>query len=347
MASQGYRIERVEDFNLFMPALEGLDEVKNIFNTVQQQNRDFLARCSYPDLTACKSITGSFITAHAPDYVGVHTLDWDENRWSELFQSMKHDQIDTVVLQASLWHELGECYYRTERFAGEYRSWNVVEPMLKAARANDMTVFLGCYGSVAGWKEGREGLEASRLEIIRQLDCLQELLQWRDYFDGLYFTPETAFRGIRNPETESMLNLLYRNFFGRVREMAPDKKLLISPGSKYFPGADDDFLAFWTSVFDKALPDIIAPQDSVGCCGCTLENLPDMWKLWKKLTDQLNITLWSNVELFERTEFGGPAPFRRADENRIARQVAVESVYAQKLICWEYPTFGKFPLEKN
>lgn len=345
MGNQGYRIEKVGDFSLFMPSLDGLDEVKDFFSSVQQRNKDFLASVPAPGLDGCKRITGSFVAAHAPDYVGVPTLDWDAERWSKLFETMKLDHIDTVVLQASLWHELGECYYPTQRFAGEYKVWNVVEPMLKAARACNMKVFLGCYGSVAGWKEGREGLEASRVEIARQLDCLQELLQWRDGFDGLYFTPETAFRGSRVPETEAMLNLLYRGFFARVRELAPEKKILISPASKYFPDMEEDFLGFWTSVFQDGCPDIIAPQDSVGCGGCTLDKLPEMWQLWKKLADRLNIELWSNVELFERIEFGGEAPFRRADEQRIARQVAVESIYVDKLICWEYPFFGKFPLE--
>ena len=344
MGSQGYRIEQVDKFNLFMPALDGLDEIRDFCRKQQQKNAEFIAKNPPDNSVELKKITGSFIAAHAPDYVGVPTLDWDAARWSELFASMQSDGIDTVILQASLWHELGECYYPTVRFAGEYKVWNTVEPMLSAARKCGMQVFLGGYGSVAGWKEGREGLEASRLEIVRQIDCLQELLKYRDYFDGLYFTPETAFRGSRVPETEAMLNLLYRNFFSRVRELAPEKKLLISPASKYFSGMDEDFLGFWQNVFKDALPDIIAPQDSVGCCGCTLEEPPAMWQLWKKLADRLNLELWSNVELFERVDFGGAEPFRRAGEERIFHQIAAESPYVSKMICWEYAYFGRFPL---
>ena len=342
MAGQDFRIEEVGGFRLFMPALEGLEEVAAHFRAVQRRNREFIA--ARPAAPACRlRITGSFIAAHAPDYVGVPTLDWDAARWQTLFQAMKRDGIDTAVFQASLWHELGECYYPTRRFAGEYRVWNVVEPMLEAARACDMTLFLGTYGSVAGWREGRAGLDAARREIDRQIACLEELLQWRDGFAGLYFAPETAFRGRRVPETEAMLNLLYRTFFRQVRALAPGKPILISPGSKFFPGMDEDFLTFWRNVLRDAVPDILAPQDSVGCGGCTLENQSAMWRLWKVLADSLPAQLWSNVELFERREFGGPAPFERADEARLGWQLAHEAPFVSKAISWEYATFGKFP----
>ena len=342
MAGQGYRVEEVGDFRLFMPALEGLDEVAAHFRSVQRRNREFLA--AHPDVPACSHrITGSFIAAHAPDYVGVPTLEWDAPRWGEFFRAMKRDGLDTAVFQASLWHELGECYYPTRRFAGEYRVWNVVEPMLEAAQECSMTVILGGYGSVAGWREGRAGVDAAKREIDRQIACLEELLQWRDGFAGLYFAPETAFRGQRAPETEEMLNLLYRNFFRRVRELAPDKKIQISPGSKYFPGMERDFTDFWCNVLHDAVPDILAPQDSIGCAGCTLEDQNAMWKLWRSLADTLNVTLWSNVELFERIGFGGPAPFERAAEERLTWQVAQEAPFVSKSICWEYAAFGKFP----
>lgn len=332
-----YQIGCYEGFRLFEPAPEAVPAVRGQVEEQRRRNRQYLEACpAAPGLPM--RITGSFICAHAPDYVGVPTLDWSENQWRELFAGMRGSGIDTVIWQASAWNELEEVYYRSECFSS-FRQWNTVEPMLKAAAEEGMRVFLGGYGSVVGWSQSLDDA-AVRREIRNQLACMRELLAWRDLFGGIYFSPETAFRGSRDFSCERRLNRLYRDYFSALKELAPEKDILMSPASKFHPGLENDFVECWLNLLDGVPLDILAPQDSIGCSGCSLADQPDMWECWRRVAEARNIRLWANIELFERRDFGGASPFDAASAERVAAQVRNVSPRVSKCVCWEYPYFA-------
>lgn len=330
-----YIIGEHEGFNIFEPA-PGIisDSQKKLENSI---NRNEVFLKNYSVKPATMRITGSFICAHAPDYVGVPTLDWTKKQWQELFVDMRSCGIDTVVWQASIWQELNECYYRSAYFQ-EYRQWSVVETMLEAAKTEGMQVFLGGYGSVIGWVNVSD--VAIDREIERQFICMEELMQYRDLFAGIYFSPETAFLGERNQNREQLLNRLYREYFSHLKQLAPEKLILMSPSSKFFVEKQVEFVSCWLNMLDGVPLDILAPQDSIGCAGCTLDNQHAMWKLWGEIADSLKIHLWANVELFERQKFGGTVPFNAATTERVEAQIANVAPWVEKCICWEYPYFA-------
>ncbi len=325
------------EFKIFMPEEEIIPECKLRNERVLKRNRRFLETSGTADGTRLP-ITGTFVYAHPPDYEGTPTLDWGKREWGEVFQHLKKRGMDTVVFQASVWNELEEVYYRSAAFHS-FRSWNVVEPMLSAARENGMTVFLGGYGSVSGWHLPPDDA-AVRCEVERQTACLTELLEYREFFDGVYYSPETAFQGKRDFKREKGLNRIYREYFGYVKKMIPGKKILMSPASIYEPGKCREFTDSWMAVLDGVPLDILAPQDSIGCGCCTLEEQPEMWSLWSRIAREKQIPLWANIELFERREFGGSAPFTAASAERIAAQCGNVSPYVEKCICWEALSFS-------
>ena len=122
------------EFKIFMPEEEIIPECKLRNERVLKRNRRFLETSGTADGTRLP-ITGTFVYAHPPDYEGTPTLDWGKREWGEVFQHLKKRGMDTVVFQASVWNELEEVYYRSAAFHS-FRSWNVVEPMLSAAREN-------------------------------------------------------------------------------------------------------------------------------------------------------------------------------------------------------------------
>lgn len=329
-----WKLGSYEGFNIFEPAPESIPESRILVDSTIKANRDFLANLSAEKKAESSAeITGSFIYAHAPDYVGNYTLNWKKADWDQAFKKLKSRKIDTVVFQAAVWNELQEVYYSSKLFP-EYRSWNVVEPMLLSAKENGMTVFLGGYGSVSGWNMQLDDADVLQ-EIQRQTDCLSELLLFRELFDGVYYSPETAFSGIRDPEREERLHWIYQTYFGRIREMAPEKKILMSPASKWVPDKEQDFIDSWLALLDDVPLDILAPQDSIGCSACTLDVMKNIWELWQQVTKRAGISLWANIELFERVDFGGAEPFKAASAERIRQQCRAVAPFAEKCICWE------------
>ena len=320
------------EFKIFMPEEEIIPGCKLRNERALEINRRFLQTPGAADAFQLP-ITGTFVYAHPPDYAGNPTLNWEKREWGEVFQRLKKRGMDTVVFQASVWNELGEVYYRSAAFRS-FRSWNVVEPMLEAARENGLVVFLGGYGSVSGWNLSPDDSSAAR-EVERQTACLSELHEYRELFDGIYYSPETAFQGKRDFNREKNLNRIYREYFGRVKEMAPEKKLLMSPASIYYPGQRGEFTESWMAILDDVPLDILAPQDSIGCACCTLEDQPEMWRWWSCVAQTKQIPLWANIELFERHGFCGSAPFTAASAERVAAQCGNVSPYVEKCICWE------------
>ena len=334
-----WKIGTYNGFNIFEPADEIIPHDRKRLEHALSENRKYVELYGAPEKPVIP-ITGSFLQAHAPDYVGGATLGWNKNDWIELFREMISAGIDTGVLQASMWNELQETYYPS-RYFSSFQQWNVVPKMLEAAAETGMKIALGGYGSVVGWTNLLDH-EAIRSEIERQTACLKELLQWKENFDMLYFTPETAYRaGERSSEREKWLNTLYKDYFRRIKDLVPDKRILMSPASRYPAENSDDFLDFWNVILDGVPLDILAPQDSVGCSGCLLFQQDSMWKLWKKVTASKGITLWAHMELFERRDFGGPAPFIAAPPERVLNQTRNLAPYIEKCICFEYPFFAR------
>ena len=142
-------------------------------------------------------------------------------------------------------------------------------------------------------------------------------------------------------------------FCNIARELLPGKPVIMSPSSKYTEGKDADFIDCWKNLFSVAVPDILAPQDSIGCGGSNLSNQSAMWALWKKLADEVGCRLWANIELFERRSFGGEDPFDSAAPERVNMQLANVAEYVKKCVCWEFSYFvngkanGSEKLRKN
>jgi Domain of unknown function (DUF4434) len=331
-----FTIEKVEDFSLFMASNKAREHVEPMIAHAKKSNQQFVI--DNPPAIPKMPISGTFIYAHPPNYRGRPMHHYSVREWMKLMRDLKRAGMDTVILQASIWNELKECYYPSKHFKN-YKQWNMLEPMLEAADASCMSVYLGGYGSVTGWKEHLTQADIDQ-EKENQLSCFRELLQYRDLFDGIYFVPETAFIGKRDLEKEKFLNEVYREFCGTVKREAPDKNILMSPATKYFPGKMPEMIDSWLAILDDVPLDIMAPQDSIGTCGNELVHQTKTYKAWSEICSQNDITFWSNIEIFERkAAVRGTNHSIPASPKRVAAQINNAAPYAEKLICWEAPYY--------
>ena len=110
-----WKVGTYNGFNIFEPTPETVPEGRAHVDRTIRENLQFLSKLSVKDKEKSpKKITGTFIQAHAPDYVGGNTLNWNKSDWEQAFDKLKTKQIDTVIFQASVWNELQEVYYKSK-----------------------------------------------------------------------------------------------------------------------------------------------------------------------------------------------------------------------------------------
>lgn len=331
-------VKKFNDFKLFQPTEDEASAAEKNLPARLALNKKFLEN-NPPSATLKMTITGSFISAHAPDYIGVPTIHWSMDDWQKEFRIMKENGIDTAIFQASAWKELEECYFPSEVLK-DFEIFDTVTPLVEAAQAEKMTIYLGGLGSVAGWDLQNEEKTGQEIELHKSV--LRELSNiYGDRISGFYFPCETAFRGERRFDHEAQYSKILGEFCRVARELLPGKEIVMSPASKYFEGKDKDFLDCWKKIFSKGAPDILAPQDSIGCGCITLDHQLEALEIWHRIAEDCGIEHWSNVECFECCPpYIDETSRRAADPERIILQMNNASRFVEKLITWELLYYG-------
>ena len=333
---KNWKIINVDDFVIFKASDDIVDEANAKYAEAAEINSRYLD--THPAAVPTKPISGTFICAQPPNYRGYPLLHATEEQWAEKFRLLKSFGVDTVIYQAAVWNELETVYYPSKRFAG-YRLFDSLGKVLSAAKTVGLDVYLGAYGSVSGWCMGKDPayVEQEKLNHFAVQDELFEL--YAGQFKGIYFAPETAYRGERDLYTEKTLNSIYRDFCDRLKGLHPDCEILMSPATKYFEGKLGEMADSWNTILDGVKLDIMAPQDSIGCCGNTLDHQADTFKVWREVCDAKNIRFWSNVEIFQCVDCSKVNSSIPADPRRVAHQMANAAKVAEKLISWEMVYF--------
>lgn len=335
-AKKNWKIIPVDDFVIFKASDDIIEEANASYARAGEINRRYVESHQTP--VPPVPITGSFICAQPPNYRGVPMLHATAADWEKRFALLKTCGVDTVIYQAAVWNELETVYYPSKRFAG-YRLFDQLGNVLEAAERSGLDVYLGAYGSVSGWCMGKDPayVEQEKQNHFAVQDELFELYGGR--FKGIYFAPETAYRGERDLYTEKTLNSIYRDFCSRLKDLHPECGIVMSPGTKYYEGKLDEMIDSWNTILDGVQLDVMAPQDSIGCCGNTLEHQEITFKIWRQICDAKNIRFWSNVELFECRDCSKVNSAVPADPRRVAHQMSNAAKVAEKLICWEMVYF--------
>jgi len=319
MAKKNWKIIDVEDFVIFKASDDIVEEANAKYAEANASNQRFID--THPAAVPSMPVSGTFICAQPPNYRGIPMLHATVDDWAEKFELFKTFGVDTVIYQAAVWNELETVYYPSKRFK-DYRLFDQIGNVLEAAKRTNIDVYLGGYGSVSGWCMGKDPafVEQEKQNHFAVQDELFEL--YGSQFKGIYFAPETAYRGERDLYTEKTLNGIYRDFCDRLKSLHPECEIIMSPATKYFEGKLDEMIDSWNTILDGVKLDVMAPQDSIGCCGTTLEYQETMFKVWRKICDDKNIRFWSNVELFEDLDCSQIDAAIPADPRRVAHQIS-------------------------
>ena len=329
------RLLEQNGFTLVVPDEAMAVGLQELMDRGSPSNRDYLDQHILGH--AQGRITGSFIYAHPPDYIGRPTMEWGVQEWRDLLRELKSLGIDTVIHQAAAWVEMRECYYPSRRFAA-YRSWDSLSKLVEASVAESMTLFLGGLGNMLAFDEAATA-ETLDADADAQLACFNELLAYRGGFQGFYMSPETGYPGARQPEREKLLNGYYSRVCRGVKEQMPELPILMSPGTYFYEGHERDTHDFLVQMLAGCPVDILAPQDSIGTFGNTLANYRPAFQIWREVCRTLGITLWVNAESFERVRIGTAGDFDPAPIERLRAQLSLAAEFGEKIVSWEVPHF--------
>jgi len=307
------------------------------YKACQCRNTEILGKAG--DFKLQGELSGSFICAHPPDYRGRPSLHFNVADWRTLFREFKEIGIDTVIWQASVWQDMKECYYPSRIFS-DYKQWNVVEPMMEAARAESMTLYLGTFGFIRGdiplgIREADISKAVETAEI--ELACFNELhALYGGGYHGYYLSHEVAVWPNRPPMVYQHEGAYFERVTAGIKEMAPELRILASPATYDSKGREQESIDSMMVCFGKAHIDIFAPMDCIGQVR-DIGTLKTELGVWKEICKAKGSEFWVNCESFLITDpQGAVMQIEAADPMRFRYQMTVaKQMGAKKLVTWE------------
>lgn len=272
-------------------------------------------------------ITGTFLDEITHD---IPSQNWGPEEWRREFALYPKIGIDTVIIIRAGYKN--KCVFPSKSIPGLLPVYEDLGRLFfDLAEEFELRLFFGLYDSGLHWLQGewRQEVELNRGFI----DEAVNLYGGSKAFGGWYICHETS---------KNELNIIeIFNHLGRACKDAKDVPVLISPfpqGAKQFSGSDvitlDQSYAEWERIFSetKGSIDICAFQDGQ----ILYEELPRFHEGIGPLGKRHGITIWSNVESFDRDT---PIKFPPADWRHLRFKLEAASKVAEKIITFEFPHF--------
>lgn len=272
-------------------------------------------------------LTGTFIDEITHD---IPSQNWGRSEWRREFRLYQKIGIDTVVIIRSGYQN--RCIFGAKSVPDLLPVFDDLGAMfLELAEEFGLKVYWGTFDSGKYWMRSNwwDEVDLNR----RFLDEVGERYGDSPAFGGWYLCHETS----RN---DSHIIELF-NQIGSHCRIVKDVPVLISPfpqGSKQFSGGDvftlEESLDHWDRIFNETKEniDICAFQDGQ----IHYSELPSFLKGVKHLGDTHGITIWSNVESFDRDM---PIKFPPADWRYLRLKMEEATKTAEKMITFEFAHF--------
>lgn len=281
-----------------------------------------------------KPITGTFLDEITWD---IPSQNWGEADWRREFDTMKAAGIDTVIIIRASMRDMA--IFPSEAL-GIRDVPDMARLFLDEAHRCGMKLFFPSHDSAnldpawTNWQPDWETCQRFLPEVMKR---------YGDHpaFHGWYIAPENCFHSEGIAE-------IYRRYSGLMKELAPEKPILISP---WYPSDVYERLSSaeriarfqddWTRLLKQAPGiDICAFQD--GSCTCrpaeqpATVDLPGYIKAAHAACKEAGVTLWNNAETFERRH---PIKFPPVDWRWLRRKMEITDPYVEKHITFEFSHF--------
>lgn len=276
----------------------------------------------------CKPlVTGTFLDEITHD---IPSQNWGASEWRREFELYKRIGIDTVIIIRAGYKN--KCIFQAKSIPGLLPVYDdLAELFFSLADEIGLNLYFGMYDSGVYWIRRTWWKEVDLNKAF--LDEVVERYGHHPSFKGWYLCHETG----RN---DAHIIELF-NHLGRHAKSVKDVPALISPypqGSKSFAdGAAftlEESMDHWDRIFSatKGSFDYCAFQDGQ----VQYAELPAFLGGVKALADKHGITMWSNLECFDRDM---PIKFPPADFRYLQYKLESASQVAEKIITFEFSHF--------
>lgn len=271
-------------------------------------------------------ITGTFLDEITHD---IPSQNWSAKEWRKEFELYSRIGIDTVIIIRAGYKN--RCIFPSKVLTNLLPVYeDLGEIFYSLADEFGIHVYFGTYDSGYYWHRGEWWTE---VEINKSfIDEAFARYGHHKSFAGWYLTHETG----RN---QANIVELFRHIGGHCKSVA-DKQVLISPYPQGAKQSGENALTLeesfrhWDRIFDETRGsiDIVAFQDGQ----VHYQELPKFIEGIHTLSSKYGLTLWSNLESFDRDM---PIKFPPADWRNLRFKMESTSQFAEKIITFEFPHF--------
>ena len=271
---------------------------------------------------AIKPPTGSFLQLDDSN------LSWTQKQWEDELAAMKRAGMDTLIIGTTAQDTYAFCRIKSYPLFDECGTADPLGTLLSISEKLDISVYVGFYS----WDSEKRQTEQEFQEFTRRCNQIADEL-WANYgrhkaFVGWYVL---SWEIGNAPDEQNLGVKAYREIMTHLRTITPKLPILMSP---YFTldTSPENIETGWTKLLDVLKPDILAPQDGVGCNrGLTPDNVTPYLSAYRRAAKATGVRFWANVEVFDMA-----AGMKPASTERIVRQLQAVSPDADKVIIFEY-----------
>ncbi|MBS1720941.1 MAG: DUF4434 domain-containing protein [Armatimonadetes bacterium] len=271
-------------------------------------------------------ITGTFLDEITHD---IPSQNWGKDDWRKEFELYNEIGIDTVIIIRAGYRN--KCIFPAKTIPGLLPIYeDLGETFFSLADEYNLNLYFGTYDSGHYWwrRTWWKEVELNKAFIKEVVDRYGH----HKSFAGWYLTHETG-------KNDAHIIELFNEIGGACRE-AKNVPILISPypqGAKQLGEAGftlDESFDHWDRIFaaTKGSFDICAFQDGQ----VHYEELPHFVKGIGELGEKYGVTIWSNLETFDRDM---PIKFPPADWRYLRFKMESACPVAEKIITFEFPHF--------
>lgn len=269
-------------------------------------------------------ITGTFIDDITYD---IPSSNWNLKQWKDELDYMQGVGIDTLIFIRGGFE--GRTLFPSKHYRC-LKKYDFADFIFSEASQRNMKVFMGLYISNLTWNDG-DAVEELRQNRIFTAEVVEKYGHYSS-FAGWYI-PHEASHNVYN------VGVVITELAKLCKEITPDKLTLVSPFFRSRitsdkPFSPQRFYEEWKTLYDSfgQYVDICAFQDGTA----PLEQFDEYLSVAKRLCDEHNMHLWTNVEGFERDpryEYY-PIPFEL-----LQTKLEMSEKYVEKSIMFEFSHF--------